>query len=119
MVDEEFAQLLRLGTLDARALPPVNGLPCYCVVRCNARCPLCAVSCSHGPCRRCVACAGRMAGWREGGRAGVQQRAGKGREGERDRGGGYVDSLIDCGKPVCKKLLVPPCLRNYGMDLST
>jgi hypothetical protein len=27
IVDEELAQLLRLGTLDARALPPVNGLP--------------------------------------------------------------------------------------------
>ena len=27
-----------------------------------------------------------------------------------------MDSLIDCGKPVCKKLLVTPCLRNYRMD---
>ena len=46
-------------------------------------------------------------------------RGGEGRQGARDRGGGYVHSLIECGKPVCKKLPVTPCLRNYGMDLST
>jgi hypothetical protein len=55
--------------------------------------------------------------WQDGRRAGGQGcNRGEGREVERDRGGGYVDSLIDCGKPVCKKLLVTPCLRNYRMD---